>query len=289
MATYVILFAVGLSVVVGFILTFRDYFVKSSISLEERQEISRSKLQSDMEILNISYNAAQPTEFKEWNASSEFNEGIYDNITSTNVSYPGTLILSNGNSTGEWYSEIIEFNGSIDFQFINASTIVPGGSFVGIQLRSAKNKTALTGPFLGPDGTSGSSYLLFPEIINPVHDNDSVVQVRVFMDRGASVIPEVEWIEIHYAYTNVLEINVRNTGKIPIDTDTLDFFVSEQRISRDNVFRTDVIDATDITNPGIWEPEEELTIKISEVISPGMKMLTMVNEFSTKEYKKMII
>ncbi len=290
LATYVIMFSVGLSVVVGFMFSFKTSFAQSSASLEERQEISKAKLQSDMEIMGITYNETQEEQHVIWNTTSDFNEGIFDNTTASNTSFPDSIILSYDNLTGAWYSEIIEFNGTVNYTFINSSGNELTGN-IDFQIRSAENKSALTGEFVGPDGTNQSAYTLgSTQEISAEHDGDDVIQLKVSFSRLTSTVDiELDWVTLGYQHINVLEATIKNTGEMRLDKDILDVFVNGDRIPRDSIISAEVIESTDITNPGLWEPEEEITLKLSTTLQPGTKMFTLSNEYATKAHKKAII
>ena len=294
LATYVILFTVGLSMVAGFILTFRDFFARSSLSLEDRQEISRNKLLSDIEIINHTYNETTIEKNVSWAYLRDFEKGIFENTTASDETYPDTLVLSYDNTTGIWVSEIIELNGDFEFNTILMSGFVaePIQSSAELRIRTANNLSTLTGEFVGPDGTSETFYSInSEENINSVHQGDSIIQIKIDLERLNQFIetPSINSIVINYQYNNILELRIKNTGKIRLDHDIIDVFVNTNRISRDEIITSNVIDEGYVSNPGLWEPDRDVLLSISRVLEPGNKMFTAINEFSSKSTKRLTI
>ncbi len=294
LATYVILFTVGLSMVAGFILTFRDFFAKSSLSLEERQEITRNKILSGIEIINYTYNETQDEKNKTWEYEDDFNEGIFENTTASDPTYPDALVLAHSSTTGQWYSEILELDGEINFTEIESTgtMIEPLISYLEIRIRTAENRTSLTSTFLGPDGTEASYYSLNSvENINDIHNGDSVVQLEVSMGRNSEFVetPVLDYVSIGYKYTNVLNLVIRNDGKVRLDNDVLDFFINTDRLERNTIVESEVIDDGYKINPGFWDPGRDINVKISKAIESEDFMLTAITEFGTKDTKKVQI
>ena len=294
LATYVILFTVGLSLIAGFILTFRDFFARSSVSLEERQEISRSKLMSDIEIINQTYNVTNVEKNKTWETSEDFGRGILENITISNELYPNQIVLSFDNTSGYWISEIVEIEGNFEFTtlFVEGVIAEPIQSSVELRIRTANNLSSLTGNFIGPDGTEDSHYSInVEENINNIHQGNNVIQLRVDFERLNEFIetPSVDSIAINYEYSNILELRIRNSGKVRLDHNIVDLFVNTRRVSRNSIVLREVIHESYMSNPGIWEPERDLIVYVSEEIEQGTNVFTAINEFGTKSTRKLEI
>ena len=295
LATYVILFTVGLSVVSGFVLTFRDFFSKSSLSLEERQEISRNKMMSDIEIKNYSYSSLERN--MTWKEKNDFNIGIYENTTSADINGKEMIELSFDNNTGYWISNIIELSENSELKTIESTgTIsVPTESSIEIRIRTANNLSSLTGSFLGPDGTENTFYALNEK--RQIFENqisDSVIQIKANFSRRNPGIesPRLDFIIIEYEYSDVLNLVITNTGKIRLDDEIIDLFLDGNRIPRTEVIEKNVLYNTNVSrvlNPGIWEPGRDLSISVSQIIESGTRSLTAINQYSTKSTKKITI
>ena len=284
LATYVILFAVGLSVIVGFILTFRDYFVRSSISLEARQSIERQQAESGIEIINFTYNQTNvASDSYRVDTQAEFETGVSENISTTTT--PGELHLNGTNLTGVWYSEIIDTNYSVDFHTIESGANYGAQEDIYLQLRSAESTSNLTGQFLGPDGTSATVYQADNiDAINSIHDVDREFQVQVYIERLVNFIdPELDFIEINYTPYNLLELHIKNDGKIQLDKDKIDYFLSGDRIDRASVYSSNITSSTDIINPRIWDPDKIIRVLVSKNIEPDNYVITATNEYSSKD------
>ena len=75
---------------------------------------------------------------------------------------------------------------------------VPSGTTLSIQLRSASTSAAVvTADWRGPH-EGAAEYSVTPSEVNPIHDGDQFVQVRVLMtsDRGAT--PQLESVSLAY-------------------------------------------------------------------------------------------
>ncbi len=294
LATYVILFAVGMSMVIGLLLVYKDFFVKSSESFELRQKMNSDKLQSNLEILNFTYSF----EYKEKNLTvdtqEDFEAGISENISTTeNV---GWIRLANDNLTGTWYSEIYNLNYSLNFTDITIEGNDFGASTdIDVQIRSAKTTSELVGDFLGPDGTSNTFYSLegaSPAIIaiNETHNSDSVIQLKVNLKRTiTNREPEVDYLVIGYKISYISELAIKNTGKIRLDKDVLDYFIDGDRIPRTKIVSTIIRNETDILNPGLWDPEEIISVNISQPITLGNHIVNVINEQSIKDSLAIIV
>ena len=77
---------------------------------------------------------------------------------------------------------------------------------------------------------------------------------------------QVEITSISYSnQTEQTSIYVKNLGQTKLDTDLVDVFIDSQRVPRNNNNRTiQVLKDTEVTNPGIWDPEEDIEIKVDK-------------------------
>ena len=71
-------------------------------------------------------------------------------------------------------------------------------------------------------------------------------------------------------FNQTLTAHVRNTGRTIIDFEKMDFYVNDVRIPRDPANMSITIrNVTHIKNPGIWDPLEEIEVKINITLNPG--------------------
>lgn len=287
LATYVILFAVGMSMVIGLLLVYKDFFVQSSESFELRQEMNSNKLQSNIEILNVTYGFEYSSENITIDSQSDFESGITDNTTTTEE--VGWLRLAFDNLTGIWYSNIYSLNYSMNFTEITIVGVDLGVTDVNVQVRSATTTSELTGDFLGPDNTSNTFYSLvgigsISIPLSDIHDKDSVIQLKAQLNRtNTGQEPRIDSIALAYKTSYVSELNIKNSGQIRLDKDLLDIFIDGNRISRYQIINTSIRPETDILNPRLWDSEEIVTINISTPIQAGNHIINVVNEHSIKD------
>jgi|GEM_PF-2401627 len=80
-----------------------------------------------------------------------------------------------------WYTgQPVGLGGPADLRFISWNATLPAGTDVSFQLRSALSPQALAAaPFTGPDGTSGTYYIIPGEGLSSGHAGDSQLQYRV--------------------------------------------------------------------------------------------------------------
>lgn len=295
LATYVIMFAIGMSIFIGLLFSYKAYFVRSAESLEATQEINQAKLNSAMEIMNYTYNQTEYAEkFVLVDSQTEFELGIFDNITSTEE--VGWLRLEASNTTGDWYSDIYVLNHSMNYTNLTITGIHPGvQAEIHAQIRSANSEAELTGDFLGPDGTSASVYDV-PEVnsatfgISDAHNGHTVVQIKIYLYRQSDILePRVDKIELGHKSSYILSINVKNDGKIKLDKEILELFIDQERISRNRIVSAEISSETDIINPGLWDSEEIIMINISSPIDSGKHRVSVINEYGIQDSELLTI
>lgn len=130
-----------------------------------------------------------------------------DNVfVSIDINNRGLVLIETTNvqlaSTGTFTSEIFD-TGSNDarFDFLQWEAISPPTGSVSFQLRTADTVAHITSAvWVGPDGTSGSSYSTSPSeiILSPSRTGSRYVQVRMTMTSDGVSSPVVESISIHY-------------------------------------------------------------------------------------------
>ncbi len=283
LATYVILFTVGVAMATGLMFTFRDYFSTSSSSIEVRQSISHARMASAMEIRNISYNSDGMGSTEAWETTEDFQEGIFDNTTAEDDS----VVLEGENTTGVWYSDVREFNGPSDITSLSAGGLAVQPDSVKIKVRTAEDRGSLTGPFLGPDGTDENDdfyELEDGQDANDIHSGDSVVQVAAWFNDTVSEDPShLDYIILGYEYEATLNVTIRNRGNIELDEEKLDFFIVGDRVSRDSVLDMSVVEEEGMPNPGIWDTEADLALQFAIGSLSGDNLFTVTNEFGARD------
>ncbi len=71
--------------------------------------------------------------------------------------------------------------------------------------------------------------------------------------------------------TDTIVIDVKNLGKTKLDLDLIDVFIDSERIPRQTSNRTiEVLSDTEIVNPGIWDPKEDIEIKVFKILNQSI-------------------
>lgn len=289
LVAYVILFTVGLSAVVGLAFYYKDYLVRTSESLDSRQELLGIKENSDIEITQSMF--IPPPVYQKVIITDEddYSEGIFDFTNETME--PGNITLDlNGavyHEQGNWTSRIYDMGHATNFSRMYWKRVAPGQTWMGVQIRTAVNASELTGQFIGPDGTVDTYYDLSGQPINDIHDNDTVMQLKVYLNTtNTAVTPVLEELNITYSFLyGMFLVEVLNDGKVKLNEELLDVFVDEERLPRDypQLFN-EIIIGTDVKNPGLWDPDEKLRITFPYNLTKGKHTLRMVSEFSSTDY-----
>ncbi|MBD3203349.1 hypothetical protein GF327_03585 [Candidatus Woesearchaeota archaeon] len=76
---------------------------------------------------------------------------------------------------------------------------------------------------------------------------------------------------------NVTTIKINNSGTTKIELETLDIYVGQERIPRFNENRTLTLEY-EIKNPGIFDPNELLSINVSKRLAPGEHSIEIFTE-----------
>lgn len=86
------------------------------------------------------------------------------------------------------------------------------------------------------------------------------------------------------AYSNVTDITsvgLRNSGRTKLDIDKVDVYLDGAYIPRNDTNRTITLESTtDIKNPGIWDPDEIVTIRIFQTLQDGDHTLSISTQYS---------
>lgn len=81
-----------------------------------------------------------------------------------------------------------------------------------------------------------------------------------------------------------ITIKVVNTGKITLSTEFIDIFVDGARIPRSDDNRTIWINiSTEVLNPGLWDPDEEVLIGVSYVLQAGTHRIDLTSENDARD------
>lgn len=72
----------------------------------------------------------------------------------------------------------------------------------------------------------------------------------------------------HNAVSDTTFVYVKNTGKISLKLDDTDIYFNGLRVPRNDTNRTiEILSDTDTINTGIWDPKEEVLIKVYQSLS----------------------
>ena len=88
--------------------------------------------------------------------------------------------------------------------------------------------------------------------------------------------------------TNTTFVYVRNTGKTMLTPNQTDVYLNGFRIPRNESYRTiEIIEDTDLINPGVWDPSEQIIIKIfQELNSSVIHEVTVATEYNVQQTEK---
>jgi hypothetical protein len=286
---YVILFSIGLSAVVGLSFFYKDYVVRTTTSLDTRQEMLKDKEDSAITIDFIDYQPSFPRNFV-LTSQQEFAEGIFEKTNETAV--PGDLLLDfTGpvyNESGNWTSPIYDEGTPINFTSFSMAGGFPPQCWLGFQIRSADSAPNLIGDFIGPDGTENTYYLPSQGPISDWHDGDEVYQLRIYLSTSDTALtPVLSELNITYNFVlNTFSMDVVNDGKVRIDMSTLDIYVDESRLSRTfpNMEKMIMLN-TDVQNPGLWDPGETMKVQFPfDLNTSENHIFRMVTEYGSSDY-----
>ena len=285
---FVILFSVGLSAVVGIAIFYKDYLLRTTNTLDEKQDLLSDKTDSDVDLIEASYSAPE-LDTMIISSYDDFSDAILDNINAT--SQLGNITIANDSvvyfESGNWTSNIINMNHPVNFSTLSVSRVVSANTWVGVQIRSSETLSGLIGDFLGPDGTADTYYETSSESINSVHNTHIFMQFKIYMNTtDTSETPVVSEINFtfRFGYGDVTA-KIKNSGEIKLSKDVFDIFIDEERIPRNLANLTSsVISSTEITNPGLWDPGETLQISFPYELNGGQSIIRFVNEHSNGDY-----
>ena len=86
---------------------------------------------------------------------------------------------------------------------------------------------------------------------------------------------------IYSNVTDITSIGVRNSGRTKLDIDVIDIYLDGEFIPRNVLNRTiEIASSTDIRNPGIWDSDEIVNIKIFKVLEDGDHVLAISTQYS---------
>ena len=90
------------------------------------------------------------------------------------------------------------------------------------------------------------------------------------------------------ASTNTTFVYVRNTGRTMLNVNQTDVYLNGFRVPRNETFRSiEVIEDTDLINPGAWDPTEQVLIKIFyELNSSTIHEVTVATEYNVQDSEK---
>ncbi|MFP4117898.1 MAG: hypothetical protein ACLFTR_03155 [Candidatus Woesearchaeota archaeon] len=275
--------------ITGLTFTVKDYFSTSSSSIEVRQSISKDKTDAQIEVRNVTYIEGGITDSVIWENNSDFEEGIFENTTAVN----DRIYLSADNTTGVWYSDVKELEGPLNFTLLSADGMDAVPDAIEIRIRTAEDRESLTGQFLGPGGTDDTTDfydLSMDQAINDVHDGDQVLQAQVLIeDEFTNDNSYLDYLEIGFEYMAILDVFIRNTGTMEQDQDRLDFFVIDERLSRDSIIEMNVVEEEGFPNQKLWDSEMDLRVKLATGLLDTGALFTVTNEFGSRDSERIMM
>ena len=87
-----------------------------------------------------------------------------------------------------------------------------------------------------------------------------------------------------------LTIAVRNTGKTLLNLDYVDVYVNGTRIPRNESNRTiEMNSSTDLFNPDLWDPEEDILINVSMELAAGTYRIDVHTQYSGIDSMNLVV
>ena len=95
----------------------------------------------------------------------------------------------------------------------------------------------------------------------------------------------------HDSNTNTTYVYIRNTGKTMLTVNQTDVYLNGFRVPRNETMRSiELIEDTDLINPGIWDPTEQVLITINyELDSSVIHEVTVTAEHNVQDSEKFSI
>lgn len=90
---------------------------------------------------------------------------------------------------------------------------------------------------------------------------------------------------------NVTYIYVKNTGKTPLKLNYTDVYLNGFRIPRNDTNRTiEVLSDTDTLNTGVWDPKEEIMIKVFQTLNAATShKVTITTQYDVQDSEEFSI
>ena len=86
--------------------------------------------------------------------------------------------------------------------------------------------------------------------------------------------------------TGVLTVYVINNGKTILKPELVDIYLDAAFIPRNDTARTITIEpSTDVTNPGLWDPDEVLRIEVDVPLTPGQHRVAVTTQYGVSDEK----
>ena len=84
--------------------------------------------------------------------------------------------------------------------------------------------------------------------------------------------------------TEKITSHIQNTGKTKLDLDYVDVYIDDIFVPRVTSNRTiNVLNSTEIENPGIWDPKEVIEINVYMNLSKGTHKIAVSTEYGVKD------
>jgi archaellum component FlaF (FlaF/FlaG flagellin family) len=195
---------------------------------------------------------------------ADFAAGSSAGVTITG---PGTLVLVGPAyvANGTWTSPVIDTGvAGANYSAIAWTAVLPSGTDVGFQVRSAASPAALAAaPFTGPSGTGADRYTASGTPLNDsATDGNRYLQYRAYLgttDTGNT--PQLQEVALGVQrFTGVATVTVRNSGSVGLEHAQTDLYLAGVRVPRNATNRTVDLGAT--TDQVLWQPGESVTFRV---------------------------
>lgn len=265
--TFLFIFA-GMSVIV---IGMQESITTAAATIQLQQQENLKAQQQDITTTNTNY---QTTATRNWltTYNDEFNKGNYTNTQATS----DQIELNPNNTTGTYTSKAYDTGHTSNYTTISWSSIQPTGSDITFQLRSANTTQELeTTNFVGPDGTTSTSYTTTGQSISATHNTDRIIQYQATLTTTTET-PALQDVTIGVR-RNVghATITLQNTGTAKLRPERTDAYINGIRAHRTSTDRH--LNLQIGLDERLWNPGQELTLTLFTNITTS-KEVTIINE-----------
>lgn len=95
----------------------------------------------------------------------------------------------------------------------------------------------------------------------------------------------------HNSDLNITYVYIRNTGRTELNQNNTDVYINGLRVPRNNDNRSiELLPDTDLINPGIWDPSEQILIKVyASLENDRNHKISIISDYDGRADKKFTV